>query len=91
MTETMTITKARAQLMGIPKRLTRSKEPKTLAITQHGKPVLAVLPWEFYESLVETMEVLADEELMKSLRKGLKDIQEGRTHSHEEVKRRLGL
>jgi prevent-host-death family protein len=91
MTETMTITKARAELMGIPKKLKRGKEPTTLAITQHGKPVLAVLPWELYEGLMETLEILGDEEAMRSLRKGLKDIQEGRTYSHEEVKERLGL
>lgn len=91
MTEEMTITKARAQLMGIPKRLSRSKRPKTLAITQHGKPVLAVMPWEFYEGLVETLEIMSDPDLMKSIRKGIEELDAGKGIPWEEAKKRLGL
>ena len=91
MTDTMTITRARAELMGIPRRLARAKADRTIAITRNGKPVLAVLPWEFYEGLVETLEILGDEEQLKSLRRGIEDVRRGRSSSHEDAKERLGL
>jgi PHD/YefM family antitoxin component YafN of YafNO toxin-antitoxin module len=45
---------------------------------------------EEYESLKETVEILGDTELMKSVRKGLDDVRKGRTVPHAEVRRRLG-
>ena len=52
-----------------------------------GKPI----PWEFFESLIETLEVLNDAELMESIRRGIQDITEGRLYRWEDVKRELGL
>lgn len=45
---------------------------------------------EEYESLKETIEILRDTELMKSVRKGLDDVRKGRTVPHAEVRKRLG-
>ena len=45
---------------------------------------------EEYESLKETIEILGDTELMKSVRKGLDDVRKGRTIPHAEVRKRLG-
>ena len=56
-----------------------------------GTPVLAVLPWKFYESIVETLEVLSESELMAKLRESIKDIERGRLLTHEELESRLGL
>ena len=50
-----------------------------------------MLPWELYESLVETLEILDDPDLMAVLRASLKDVEQGRLLSHEEAKRRLGV
>ena len=38
-----------------------------------------------YEGLLETLEILADADLMKSIRRGLDDLEKGRTVGHEEV------
>ena len=38
------------------------------------------------ESLIETIEVLSDPEMMQGLSRGLKDFQEGRTFSWEDVR-----
>jgi len=43
-----------------------------------------------YESLKETIEILRDTELMKSVRKGLDDVRKGRIVPHAEVRNRLG-
>ncbi len=60
-------------------------------ISRHGKPALAVLSMEYFESLLETLEVMGDEEMMTALRQSQKDIAEGRTYDWEEVKRELDL
>jgi len=85
----MTISKARNDLAILPGQLKDSFCP--LKITEHGKPVMALMHWDFYESLKETMEVVSDNEAMKSLRKSIRDIKEGRTYSTKEVEKRLGL
>jgi antitoxin YefM len=59
-------------------------------VTRRGKPVLAVMPWELYDSITESLEILSDEKLMKSLRKSLQEFRKGRTFSTAEVRRRLG-
>ena len=60
-------------------------------MTRRGQPVLAVLPWEFYESLVETLEVLSDPEMVTAVRESLEDLKRGRVLSHAEARRRLGV
>ena len=86
MTATLTISKARNRLLRLPKELARPGEPKALTVTQHGKPVLAILPWEFYDSLLETLEVLGDAEFMASLRKGIRDLKDGKGIPLEKLK-----
>jgi antitoxin YefM len=62
-----------------------------VTVTRRGKPVLAVMPWELYDSLMETIEILSDEKLMKALRKSLQEARKGRTYSIEQVRKKLGL
>ena len=83
------ITAARHELTSLPKRL--AKEPGAVAVTRRGKPVLAIMPWELYESLVETLEIMGDEEFMAALRKSIKEAEEGKTIPWEQVKKDLDL
>lgn len=83
------ITEARQELTSLPERL--AKEPGAVAVTRRGKPVLAVMPWELYESIIETLEIMADEELMAALRKGIKEVSEGKVVPWEAVKEELNL
>jgi antitoxin YefM len=84
----LTITKAREALLDLPERLAKSTD-KTVSITRHGRPVLAVLPWELYESIIETLEVLGDPEATAALRSSLEDIRKGRLVSHEVALKRI--
>ena len=61
-----------------------------MTITRRGRPVLAVMPRAFYESLVETLEVLSDPEMVVALREGIEDVKRGRLISNAEAKKRLG-
>ena len=59
-------------------------------VTKRGKPVIVMLSVEDYESLMETLDLLADPKAMADLRKGENDIRKGRTHSWAEIKASLG-
>jgi prevent-host-death family protein len=89
MVKDIPITTARHELTSLPERL--EKDPSAVAITRRGRPVLAVLPWELYETLLETLEVLGDPELMETLRRSLQELQHGEAISWEEAERLLDL
>lgn len=89
MTNRLPITKARDALTSLPERLAR--EPGAVAVTRRGEPVLAILPWELYETLEETLEILGDEELMVELRRSLREAEAGESIPWETVKADLDL
>jgi prevent-host-death family protein len=78
MGQTMTISKARA-----------AAEAGAVTITQQGKPVMALLSWDLYESLIETIEILDDKEMMAALRQGIKEAKAGKGISWEAAKKGL--
>ena len=86
----LTISEARRSLLDLPERLSRLPE-RAVTITRRGRPVLAVMPWEFYESLVETLDVLSDPDMASELRASLDDLKHGRLIGNEEAKKRLRL
>ena len=90
MTRLMPMMEARNRLTHLPEDLS-SGRPDTVAVTRRGKPVLAILPWEHYEAIVETLEVLSDPKLMAALRKSAEDIKRGRTYTSDQVRKRLGM
>lgn len=83
------ITEARDELTSLPDKLSHSHE--TVTVTRRGKPVLAILPWDEYEALTETLEIMADKHLMATLRQGMKEIRAGKFIPWEQVKRKLAL
>ena len=52
---------------------------------------MAQLPSELFQSIVETMEIMGDAEMMEALRRGIRDVQEGNLVSLDEVKSELGI
>ena len=86
--EGIPITTARGMLTRLPEKL--AKEKRAVTLTRRGKPVLVVFPWDLFESLMETMEIMEDPEMMAAIREGIEDMQQGNLISHEEVAARLG-
>jgi prevent-host-death family protein len=82
------ITEARNKFMKLPD---QAAKDQIIAVTRRNREVMAVMSWELYEGLLETLEVLSDRELMNNLRKGVEDVKAGRTHSLSEAYERLGL
>ena len=83
------ITEARDELTSLPDKLSETHEMVT--VTRRGKPVLAILPWEEYEALIETLETMADERLMASLRQSIREAKAGKLIPWERAQRKLGL
>ncbi|WP_261891945.1 type II toxin-antitoxin system Phd/YefM family antitoxin [Acaryochloris marina] len=83
----MTITETRKQLLNLPEQLT--DEP--VIITKHGKPAMVALGYEQFESIMETLEVLSDSELMDILRQSLTQADQGETVALDDAIARLGL
>ncbi len=85
----LSISEARTQLTRLAGRLRAHQE--TVEVTSRGKPVLAIVPWDLYESMVETMEIMGDKDLMAKVRQGIKDYEAGNGVPLEAAKKRLGL
>jgi PHD/YefM family antitoxin component YafN of YafNO toxin-antitoxin module len=92
---TYSITEAQEKFTYLPEQF--EQEPGAVIVTQDDKPVMAILPFNIYkvlletvESLEETLEILSDEELMASFREGVKALQNGETIALEDVLKELG-
>jgi prevent-host-death family protein len=83
------IIKARDKLTSLPEEL--AEEPGAIAVTRRGEPVLAILPWDLYESIMETLEILSDEELMAALRQSIKEVSEGKTVPWDRAREELSV
>lgn len=88
---TLSMREARDRLMRLPEQFAEEPESAAVAVTRRGKPVLAVMPWDLYEAIIETLEILGDEDQMAELRRGIRDVEAGRTVSLEALKADLGL
>ncbi len=80
----MPITKTREQLTSLHLELSRDPE-LTIAVTNRGRPVLALLNWDLYESIVETLEILGDEDLMGKLKRSIREVAAGKLVPFDEV------
>jgi prevent-host-death family protein len=87
----MPIIEARNKLTTLPEQFEQEPDIGAIAVTRRGKPVLAIMPWELYEAIVETLEIMEDEELMAALRQSIKEADEGKILSWENVKAEMGL
>ena len=85
MIRTMTISDARKKLTSLD--LNREE---TVAVTSRGKRVYALMAWDVYESLSETLDILSDPDLVEQLQQSMKEADQGELVSHEEVMRELG-
>src|SRR6266536_3966188 len=82
------ISEIREQITRLPEQF--EEEPEAITVTRHGKPIMAILPWELYESIMETLEIMGDAELMAAFRQGVKDMEEGRIKPLDDVLKELG-
>jgi PHD/YefM family antitoxin component YafN of YafNO toxin-antitoxin module len=85
----MPMVEARKKLTALPDELKHDGEIDVVEVTRRGKPVLAMMPWELYEAIAETLEVLGDERLLAGLRQSIREIEQEKTIPWDEAKREL--
>lgn len=83
---TLDISQARKQFNTIDRRLHKER---LIWITRHQRKAFALIDADYLETVLETMEVLADPEAMEMLRRSIDDIRAGRLHDHDDVNREL--
>lgn len=64
---------------------------RSFVISHHGRPTAVVMPVEDLESWDETLEIMSNKKLMRSIRRGQKDYKAGKTASLDEVKKKLKI
>ena len=77
------ITKVKRNLLNIIKSM--EEDESTIALTKNGEPVSVIMTLSRYESLMETIDILSDKQILRSLEKSKKDFKSGNVLSHDEV------
>ena len=88
MTNTVSLKELRPELPKVIDRIDHKMD--RYIVTRRGKPVAVMLGVDDYESLMETLDILADPKAMAGLKRGLEDIRKGRVYSLENVQKSLG-
>jgi antitoxin YefM len=86
-TKELTTVDARRELTKLPEKL--GANPATVAVTRRGKPVLAIMTWEDYQAMIETLEIMSDDESVEQLRRSIKEVKEKKTIPWEMAKAQL--
>ena len=89
MARTLSMAEARNKLTQLPDEFAQDSENGAVTVTRHGRPVLAIMPFELYDSIVETLEVMSDPELVTALRQSIREAAQGETIPWETAKKRL--
>jgi prevent-host-death family protein len=77
------VTKAKAAFLDIIRNIEGSGD--AIAITKNGVPEAVLLSMKKFEGLLETIEILSDEKSMISIRKSIKEAQQGKWLDYDEV------
>jgi PHD/YefM family antitoxin component YafN of YafNO toxin-antitoxin module len=72
MVKQMSISETRKRITSLEDELSYDD---TISITNHGKEVFALLRWDTYESIAETLEIISDEKSYADLKKGISQIE----------------
>ncbi|MFH0725688.1 MAG: type II toxin-antitoxin system prevent-host-death family antitoxin [Pseudomonadota bacterium] len=77
------VSKAKKDLLGILKQMT--EDGAVIGITRNGEMVGVIMTPDRYESIMETIEILSDGEILKKLESSKFDFMPGRTLKDDEV------
>ncbi len=59
----------------------------TISVTDQGKNRFAILRWDTYEAITETLEILSDEAAYSDVKKGLRQLQNDEVVDLEALKK----
>jgi len=81
--EYIPITKAKANLLDLVRKIKDSND--AIAITKNGMPEVVLISMNKFQGLLETMDILSDENAMKSIRKSVREAEKGMWVDFDEV------
>ena len=87
MAQELPITEARAKLTQIANDLVDSQD--TVTVTNRGRPVMTLIGYEMYESIMESLEIMSDPALMAQLRQSLQEARSRDVIGLDQVEREL--
>lgn len=82
-TKTYTVSEAKRRFLELVEQIETMHEMVTL--TRNGIPTTILMSLSDYEALLETLEILADPKILKSLKKSRREARQGRLLAPDEV------
>ena len=77
------VTKAKSTFLDLIRKVEASDD--AIAITKNGVPEAVLISMKKFQSLLETLEILSDENAMKSIRKSVAEANRGKWLDFDEV------
>ena len=81
--QVMPVTKVKRGFLDILK--TMQEENSTITLTRNGEPVGVMMTPNRYDALLETIEILADKEVLAALRASAQDFHSGKVYTDDAV------
>lgn len=63
----------------------------TISVTNHGKEVFALIRWDTYESIAETLEIISDEAAFAELKNGIQQMRNNELIDFDDFKKSLDV
>ena len=89
MTHTLSITKAREELTTLVNNA--NKKLEEYVITVNGTPAAVLISAAEYQSWKETLEIMADKDLLNAIKQGEEDIKNNKFVTFDQLKEDLNL
>jgi antitoxin YefM len=80
---TLPLAEVRAQLSKLVDEAERTHE--RVEVTKNGRRAAVLLSADDYDSIMETLDILSDSDLVAAIREGMHDLERGEVYSAEEV------
>lgn len=84
----MSITETRRRITSLEEELSYED---TISVTNHGKEIFALLRWDTYESIAETLEILSDEDAYSELKEGIKQMHDDELIDFDDFTKNLNV
>lgn len=88
MVKQMSISETRKRITSLEEELSFED---TISVTNHGKEVFALLRWDTYESIAETLDIISDEDLYNELKIGIRQIEKNELVDFGDFKKSINV
>lgn len=87
MSQTITLTKARNELLKLTDKLYKHPEEGEIILTKHGKPVATLISAELFESIMETLEIISNPNDFLLLKKSIAEAKNRKLKRWDKIKK----